>query len=356
MAVSSSGDHFAVRSRSFIAIALLFAVVGGVIAAVGVFDARAKDHIAKGVRVAGVDVGGLTPAQARAKVEHSLLTPLGAPIVVHHDRSTWQLPAEKARISANVSAMVDAAMDASTRDSILARAWREATGGRVDTNLRARVSFDRGAVRGLVSRIERAINRQPKDATVDFSSDGIQKVASKTGLAVRAQQLEDQIMHAIALPGAPRQFVAHTRKVEPKVTSSQLENRYPAAIIVDRKAFRLMLFKNLKLVKTYPVAIGRQGLETPAGLYDVQSKQVNPSWHVPNSDWAGDLAGRVIPPGPEDPLKARWIGFNGGAGIHGTDDDGSIGSAASHGCVRMHIPDVIDLYKQVDVGNPVYIA
>ena len=88
----------------------------------------------------------------------------------------------------------------------------------------------------------------------------------------------------------------------------------------------------------------------------MQSKQVNPAWHVPNSDWAGKLAGRVIPPGPEDPLKARWIGFNGGAGIHGTDDDGSIGSAASHGCVRMHVPDVIDLYKQVDVGNPVYIA
>src|SRR3954470_23331297 len=356
MAVSSSGDHFAVRSRSFIAIAVLLAVIGGVIAAVGIFDARAKHHIAKGVRVAGVDVGGLTPAQARAKVQQSLLTPLGAPIVVHHDHSTWQLPAEKARISANVSAMVDAAMDASTRDSILARAWREATGGRVETDLRARISFDRDAVRRLVSRIEQAINRQPKDATVDFSSDGVQKVDSKTGLAVRAQQLEDQITRAITLPGAPRRFVAHTRKLQPKVTSSQLEDRYPAAIIVDRKAFRLMLFKDLKLVKTYAVAIGRQGLETPAGLYDVQSKQVNPSWHVPNSDWAGDLAGRVIPPGPDDPLKARWIGFNGGAGIHGTDDDGSIGSAASHGCGRMLFPDVIDLYQQVDVGTPVYIA
>jgi lipoprotein-anchoring transpeptidase ErfK/SrfK len=345
-----------VRSRSFIAVAVLLAVIAGGIAAVGIFDARAHGHIAKGVKVAGVDVGGLTPAQARAKVHRALLLPLGAPIVVHHDRKSWQLPARQARISANVSAMVDAAMDRSTRDSILVRAWREATGGRIGTDLRARVSFDRGAVHRLVSRIEQSINRQPKDATVDFSGDGVSKVESKTGLAVRAQQLEDQIMHAIALPGAPRRFVARTRKLQPKVTSNQLEDRYPAAIIVNRQAFRLMLFKHLKLVKTYPVAIGRQGLETPAGLYDVQSKQVNPSWHVPNSDWAGKLAGRVIPPGPEDPLKARWIGFNGGAGIHGTDDDGSIGSAASHGCVRMHIPDVIDLYKQVDVGNPVYIA
>ena len=344
------------RSRSFIAVAFLLAVIAGGIAAVGVFNARAQDHIAKGVTVAGVDVGGLTPAQARAKVHRALLLPLGAPIVVHHDRKTWTLTAQQAHISANVSAMVDAAMDASTRDSILERAWREATGGRLNRELRARVSYDRSAVHSLVSRIEQSLNRRPKDATVEFSGDGVSKVDSKTGLALRAQQLEDEINHGVALPGAPRRFVARTRKLQPKVTTSQLADRYPAAIIVNRKAFRLMLFKDLKLVKTYPVAIGRQGLETPAGLYDVQSKQVNPSWHVPNSDWAGKLAGRVIPPGPEDPLKARWIGFNGGAGIHGTDDDASIGSAASHGCVRMHIPDVIDLYKQVDVGNPVYIA
>jgi lipoprotein-anchoring transpeptidase ErfK/SrfK len=77
---------------------------------------------------------------------------------------------------------------------------------------------------------------------------------------------------------------------------------------------------------------------------------------VPNSPWAGDLAGKVIPPGPDDPIKARWMGIYAGAGIHGTDADGSIGSAASHGCIRMHIPDVIELYDEVSVGTPVYIA
>jgi lipoprotein-anchoring transpeptidase ErfK/SrfK len=102
--------------------------------------------------------------------------------------------------------------------------------------------------------------------------------------------------------------------------------------------------------------VGRQGLETPAGLYSIQDKQVNPSWHVPNSAWAGSLAGKVIPPGPADPIKARWMGFAGGAGIHGTDELSSLGSAASHGCVRMAIPDVEQLYDQVSVGTPVYVA
>jgi L,D-transpeptidase catalytic domain len=61
-------------------------------------------------------------------------------------------------------------------------------------------------------------------------------------------------------------------------------------------------------------------------------------------------------PGPTTPLKARWLGIFNGAGIHGTDETWSIGHAVSHGCVRMTIPDVINLYNQVSVGTPVYIG
>lgn len=77
---------------------------------------------------------------------------------------------------------------------------------------------------------------------------------------------------------------------------------------------------------------------------------------MPNSAWAGSLAGQTIPPGPQDPLKARWMGIFNGAGIHGTDVLSSLGSAASHGCIRMAIPDVIALYAQTPLGTPVYIA
>ena len=83
---------------------------------------------------------------------------------------------------------------------------------------------------------------------------------------------------------------------------------------------------------------------------------MDPTWNVPDSAWAGSLAGQSIPPGPDNPLKARWMGIYNGAGIHGTSDVASLGSAASHGCVRMDVPDVIDLYDRVDVGTPVYIS
>jgi lipoprotein-anchoring transpeptidase ErfK/SrfK len=144
--------------------------------------------------------------------------------------------------------------------------------------------------------------------------------------------------------------------VEPHWTTATLPKRYPAFILVDRQTFTLRLYRGLKLAKTYPIAVGQAGLETPAGLYRINDKQVDPSWHVPNSAWAGSLAGRVIPPGPSDPIKARWMGFWDGAGIHGTDETWSIGHAVSHGCVRMTIADVEQLYPLVPVGTPIYIA
>ncbi len=127
---------------------------------------------------------------------------------------------------------------------------------------------------------------------------------------------------------------------------------------MDRANFQLILYRGLKLAKTYGIAVGQVGLETPAGLYHIQNKAVDPAWTMPNSSWVapGDR-GKVIPGGvPENPLKARWLGIFDGAGIHGTDAEASIGSAASHGCVRMRIPDVIELYDQVPVGAPIYIA
>jgi lipoprotein-anchoring transpeptidase ErfK/SrfK len=134
-------------------------------------------------------------------------------------------------------------------------------------------------------------------------------------------------------------------------------SKYPAYIVVDRSSFRLMYYSHLKLAKTYEIAVGMQGLETPPGLYHIQWKQVDPPWYVPKKAWAGSLAGTVVPPGPADPLKARFMSFDGGAGIHGIDPSeySSIGHDASHGCVRMRIPDVIDLYAKTPVGTPVYI-
>ena len=132
--------------------------------------------------------------------------------------------------------------------------------------------------------------------------------------------------------------------------------RLRTVITIDRNNFKLRLFKRLKFSKSYGVAVGQPAYPTPTGQFSITNKQVNPAWTAPNSPWAGELAGTTTPGGSAaNPLRARWMGIVNGVGIHGTSQEYSIGSRASHGCIRMRVADVIDLYPRVPVGTPVLI-
>jgi lipoprotein-anchoring transpeptidase ErfK/SrfK len=321
------------------------------------FDRSAKTKIAEGITVNGVPVGGLTAAQARAKLSDALLKPLDRPVSVRYQGRRFTLTPEQAQVAVDIDGSVDRAMEASQAGSIFTRTWREVRGSELDTRVDAKISWSRAAVRKLVRRVRDKLTVEPRDASVDLEHGNVDPVTSRDGLAVRTDKLRHDIKAELLDAGPTRIARIRTRVVEPKVSTEDLAKKYPAIIVVNRGAFTLTLYKDLKLAKTYRIAVGQVGLETPAGLYHIQNKAVNPAWHVPTSAWAGDLAGQVIPGGtPENPLKARWMGIFDGAGIHGTDAASSIGSAASHGCIRMLIPDVIELYDQVDVGAPVYIA
>lgn len=343
------------RSPLFIAVAAFLVVLFAASLGVVLYDDARANRIAEGVRVAGIDLGGLERGAARERLRAELLDPLNRPVVVRHDARRFTLSPEKARIAANLGAMVEEALRRSREGGVLARTWRGITGEPVRADLEPRVSFSRKAVRALVRRVERKVERPAKDASVTFSASGPSKVDGRDGFRLRTEALRRRVESAILDP-AERTVKAKVVRFEPKVTSDELERRYATVVIVNRSSYSLRLFKNLELVRSYPIAVGKAGLETPAGLYNIQNKAVNPSWHVPNSDWAGELAGRVIPPGPENPIKARWMGIYAGAGIHGTADRGSIGTNASHGCIRMLIEDVVELYDRVPVGAAVYIA
>jgi lipoprotein-anchoring transpeptidase ErfK/SrfK len=321
------------------------------------FDQGRRDRIAKGVTVNGIDVGGLSAADAKVKLSRALLEPLNRPVVVRGEGHRFVLRPERAGIGLDVNGSVDRALAASREGGLLARTWRDLRGADIREDVRADVTWSRPAVRRLVARVQRAIDEPARDASVDLESGSVAPQASKNGVAVRASWLLSKVRRTLLSTAAEREPVhVLTSVVEPKVTTEELAKEYPAVLIVNRSAFKLTLYKNLKPAKTYGIAVGKVGLETPAGLYHIQNKAVNPAWHVPDSDWAGDLAGKVIPgDDPTNPIKARWMGIYDGAGIHGTTEDASIGSAASHGCVRMHIPDVEELYDEVPVGAPVYI-
>ena len=110
-----------------------------------------------------------------------------------------------------------------------------------------------------------------------------------------------------------------------------------------------------RLLKTYGVAVGMPAHPTPVGVFRIITKQRNPTWNPPDSAWAAGMG--PVPPGPGNPLGTRWMGLNSpGIGIHGTPAPSSIGTAASHGCIRMRIPEAEDLFDRVFVGTPVEIV
>ena len=339
-------------------IAIVVAVIG-LIALAGAayaWDSSRSDEIADGIEIGGVDVSGMTTGEAERLVKAELVKPLDKPLLVTYDGVRYQLSAEKLGVAADVDGMVDRALDASQEGGLPSRVWRYATGGEIDKSISPRVTYDEGAVAEYVEKIEAAVNRAPVDASIEPGPTSIEPVAGQPGLTLEADKLRDELETAIQ-SSDHRRVVASVDKVEPEVTTAQLAEQYPVYLTVDRSSFQLKLWEDLKLAKTYTVAIGAAGFDTPAGLYSIQNKAVDPVWNVPDSDWAGDLAGTTVPGGsPENPLKARWMGIFDGAGIHGTDDTGSLGSAASHGCVRMSVPDVIDLYDHVPVGTPIYIG
>jgi lipoprotein-anchoring transpeptidase ErfK/SrfK len=320
------------------------------------YDTSRDDLISEGVTIAGVDVGGMR-ADAAADRLRALLGPaLERPVRVAAARHRFKLTARRSHVAADVDGMVDEALEESREGGLPARVWRGITGGEVKRDLEARVSYSRVTVKRFVRRVKRAVNRAPRDADVSFQTASLPAIPSRKGLRVDARRLQASVLEALDSIGGGRSVRARVKVVQPKVTTADLAGKYPRVVTVDRKNFRLRLFKNLKLAKTYKIAVGQVGLETPAGIYHVQNKAINPAWHVPNSDWAGDLAGKVIPGGvPENPLKSRWLGIYAGAGIHGTDAISSLGTAASHGCIRMAIPDVQELYEEVPVQAPVYI-
>jgi lipoprotein-anchoring transpeptidase ErfK/SrfK len=345
------------RSALPIVVASGVALVLVLAAATYLYDHSRRDVIANGVRIDGVPVGGLKAAAARIKVEHDLLVSLKRPVMVRSGSSSWVLDPREAHLKVDIANMVDQAVRASRKGSILTRSVRGLFGGSVNRNVGLVISYSQGAVRALALKVRAAVNRAPRNATVEPGAGGLKAVPGQVGLAVDYSALGRHIERALVGATATRTLGVPIRKLEPAVSTAQLAAHYPGYIVINRGGFRLQFYDHLKLSKTYEIAVGMEGLETPAGLHKIEWEQVNPPWYVPKKAWAGALAGTVVPPGPGDPLKARFMSFEGGAGIHGIDPSeySSIGHNASHGCVRMRIPDVIDLYGHSPVGTPVYI-
>jgi lipoprotein-anchoring transpeptidase ErfK/SrfK len=305
-----------------------------------VAPAPGRALVPAGVSFGGIDLSGLTQTKAKAKLRNTLETkqPSTADVVVTIAGRPHKL--QMAKIAYRFD---------------LEKLSHDAVAAKPGTALPVATTWSSGRVARWFRSLS-SMSKSTRNATIKIGITKQRTTRSRNGWKVDRGRLEKLVTPVLQDPTKPRDLRLSVVRTTPSVTVAGLKRQYGTLVTVDRNTFKLRVFKRLKLSKTYPIAVGSAGHTTPAGLYSITSKQVNPAWHVPNSAWAGSLQGQVIPGGaPNNPLKARWLGLRDGIGIHGTSESWSIGTRASHGCLRMHVKDVIDLYPRIPMGAQVKI-
>jgi lipoprotein-anchoring transpeptidase ErfK/SrfK len=285
--------------------------------------------IADGVTISGIPVGGLTRAEASVVVEAAFDVKI--PFRFQHRR--W---------AASPRALGSSPF---LRDATIA-----ALAAEPGANVRLGVKVRPKKVRAYVNFLQRVFGRKARDSRVVLRGVQPWVTQAKNGRAVRKLIMRRLITRALVRTER-EQLTLVTRVVKPRVTRMNIG----PIIVVRRESRRLQLWRGMRLVATFPVAVGTASYPTPLGRYSVVSKLRHPTWNPPSSPWAAGLG--PVSPGPANPLGTRWIGTSApGIGIHGTPAPWTVGTAASHGCIRMYMSNVEWLFERVNIGSPVFIV
>jgi lipoprotein-anchoring transpeptidase ErfK/SrfK len=289
-------------------------------------------------------VGGLRLSEAAALIDRHLRPELRGRIEV-------RVAGRRRTVSPRFLRRRLDSMRSARRANIAARAH---PGSAVD--VAPRIDYSRARVRWFVRRIARLVGEPARDARLRFAVTKVAVRPGRSGYDIDRPTLRAAIAQALTVPGATRTIRAKGRIVPPRVTRADVLRRHPVIVTVQRRRFRLRVFRHGKRVSTYRVAVGMPGHQTPRGRFRIANKAIDPAWSAPDKPWAGAYRDEVVEGGaPDNPLKARWLGIVDGVGIHGTDATWSIGTAASHGCIRMAVPAVKRVYRLVPLGAPVLI-
>ncbi|MGZ4461928.1 MAG: L,D-transpeptidase family protein [Gaiellaceae bacterium] len=282
-----------------------------------------------GVRVGGVAIGGMSPAEARATLGDVFSTPLSLRL----GKRMLTLSPRSLGASADFRAVVS-------------RALRGAPHRTLPPNVRVAVTRVRDAVASLARRLD----RQPLDSRLLLRGARPWITPGRSGLSIRRRQAVTDILSRLRLN--ERQVV----RLQAKELSQKVSRKgFGPLIVIHRGSNLLFLYHGMQLWRRFQVATGQSAYPTPLGSFHVIVMWRNPWWYPPNSPWA--QGEKPVPPGPGNPLGTRWMGISApGVGIHGTPDPASIGYSASHGCIRMRIPEAEWLFQHVKIGTPVFIV
>ena len=314
------------RVKRFVLLVALAAIASGAAAP----SAQRTAVVPAGVAIGGLRVGGLSSERARAAIHWWYNRPLHFAFFRKH----WSVR------PAALGATVDT-------DAAVGRVLKARPGQKLP--LRANVPARQ--INRYVAAIDERLSIEPENATVSLS--GLQPVITrgKYGLELDRVKTSQQITAALAIARRSGVIRPTWKSVAPSVTSGD----FGSIVVIYRGSNELHLYNGTSPLQTFPVATGQSSYPTPLGSWHVVDMQRDPWWRPPDSAWAQGL--KPIPPGPGNPLGTRWMGLDAaGVGMHDTPDAASIGYSASHGCIRMRIPDAEWLFDHVEIGTPVFIV
>lgn len=306
--------------------------VGALVAAAPAF---AQDPppptIQPGVTIQGIDVGDLTAEDAAAAVRVLVSGPFALTFRARTLEATpWQLG-----VRTHVWLAVTNALAAAP-----------------PADIPLTVSIDLAQLRHYVAKLDRILSREPRDTRVRLRHLRPHLSEPLNGYNVRQRPTRKVLKEAIRANSRGPVAVQY-RTLKPEVTRWN----FKPVVVIRRGSHRLYLYKgaHMRFRASFGVAVGQPIYPTPTGKFTIVTKQRNPWWYPPDTAWAAGAS--PIPPGPGNPLGTRWMGLSAsGVGIHGTPDAASIGYSASHGCIRMRIPDAEWLFERVEVGSTVFIV
>ena len=352
----SKGKHArsALRHRRLAVIAIVcgvaLLVAGGTAYAAKRYDDSNAREIMPGVSVAGVDVGGMTRSEAIKAVKQKAQESLESELDVQAAGESWTVTAGELGLRANVTGAVDRAIKASDSMGFFSRVYHRITNESVDKAVELGFKSDKKDIDSFVEDVTKEVTQEPADAAVVVEGSDIQFHHSQAGRTLDTKGAT--ALMRTALVKQQTQVKLPVETVKPEVSEADLGY----TLVVSRSSNTLKVYKGFDVVRTYGVATGTPDHPTPTGAFHVINKVENPTWVNPDpTGWGAGLPAS-IPPGPGNPLGTRALYLDApGIRIHGTYSDDSIGTAASHGCIRMHISDSEELYPLIPIGTPVYV-
>jgi lipoprotein-anchoring transpeptidase ErfK/SrfK len=300
--------------------------------------------------IGGIDVSGLDRAAALTRVQSTVDRQLDRRATLVVGGHTYTATMRQLGVRDNAASAVDAAFTDVHKGSWISRSWHRLFGHHSHPTVKVALTQpSTSRMQAIVDRAAKQSAVHAVDASAYLSGSFVSFTHAKNGLGLDTHKAMAALQQSLR-DGRPHNVPLTV--VKPKVTDESLAT----VVLVHANENKLYVYKNGVIARTFGVATGTNQYPTPTGHFSITLKRFMPTWYNPHSVWSQNEP-ETIAPGPHNPLGLRALNVSApGIRIHGSPADYSIGYNASHGCIRMHNSDVIQLFPMIPTGTQVFIT